>query len=304
MFHRKADQAGFIVVSCSFSGNSTGTPGTVWTNDDPRIQGPEDYDYVNEVINRVRASDNGGDAFVAGLSKGGHMSLAYACERPSTIKAAASLDEFMGLTANRPSAPVPIIMFQGTLDSNVPYTMVKDTADTWRAVNGLSGATPVTTYEPSALIPGRVSQATWRGGTGGTQVAVVTLIGGTHTYPTPTVETGYDWTDGVWTFFSQFLTGDEDTPRVVSQPVNNVQPSGQPASFWVVATGSGPLRYQWRKNGEDIPGATANWYTTPATTPADNGATFRAVVTSDAGSATSGEATLTVRAAPLAYHWN
>jgi len=27
-FHRKADQAGFILISCSFSGNSSGTPGT------------------------------------------------------------------------------------------------------------------------------------------------------------------------------------------------------------------------------------------------------------------------------------
>src|ERR1035437_8690213 len=28
MFHRKADQAGFIVVTCAFAGNSSGNPGT------------------------------------------------------------------------------------------------------------------------------------------------------------------------------------------------------------------------------------------------------------------------------------
>lgn len=134
--------------------------------------------------------------------------------------------------------------------------MVKDTVDAWRAVDGLLSAAPLTTYEPSPRLPGRVTQATWRGGTGGTQVAFVTIIGGTHTYPTPAVQTGYDFTDGLWAFFSRFLTSAQAAPKIVSQPLNNIQFSGQPASFHVAATGSAPLGYQWRKNGEDIPGAT------------------------------------------------
>src|ERR1035438_9709368 len=109
----------------------------------------------------VRASDNGQDAFIAGLSKGGHISLSYACVRPSMLRAAASLDEFMGLTSNIPSAPLPVMLVEGTLDTNVPYTMVKDTVDGWRATDSLSSATAVTTYEASPLIPGMVSQATW-----------------------------------------------------------------------------------------------------------------------------------------------
>ena len=298
LFHRKADQAGFVVVSCSFSGNSTGTPGTGWNNDNPRITGYEDYDYITEVINRVRASDNVNDAFTVGFSTGGHTSLAYACERPSTIRAASSVDEFMGLTSNLPSAPLPVILFHGTLDTSVNYTMVKDTVDAWRMVDGLVNATPVTTYESSPLIPGKVSQATWQGGTGGTQVAFVTIIGGSHQCPVPTVETGYDYTDAVWAFFSQFLTSTQAAPKIVSQPVDNIQISGQPASFRVAATGSVPLSYQWQKNGVDIPGATANWFTVPATTLADNGATYRAVVTTDSGSVTSPSAKLTVNAAP------
>lgn len=68
---RKAGEAGFVVVSCFFTGNSMGG---VWNNDNPRITGFEDFDYTTEVINRVRASENCDDAFIAGLSKGGHMS--------------------------------------------------------------------------------------------------------------------------------------------------------------------------------------------------------------------------------------
>lgn len=66
----------------------------------PLFVGFEDYDYTTEVIKRVRASDNCNDAFITGISKGGHQTFAYACECPSMIKAAGPLDEFMSLTAN------------------------------------------------------------------------------------------------------------------------------------------------------------------------------------------------------------
>jgi dienelactone hydrolase len=298
LLHRKADQAGFVAVSASSSGNSSGTPGTGWNNDNPSINGYEDYDYLTEVINRVKASDNVNDAFTIGFSTGGHTSLAYACVRPSTIRAAASAEEFMGLTSNIPTAPLPVILFQGTLDASVNYTMVKDTVDAWRMVDGLVNTTPVTTYESSRLIPGKVSQATWQGGIGGTQAALVSIVGGTHQLAVPTQQTGYDYTDAAWAFFSQFLTSTQAAPKVVSQPVDNLQVSGQPASFWVAATGDTPLSYQWQQNGADIPGATSNWLTIPSTTSDDNGSQLQAVMTNASGTVTSFPATLTVNAAP------
>jgi hypothetical protein len=54
------------------------------------------------------------------------------------------------------------------------------------------------------------------------------------------------------------------------------------------------LRYQWRKNGADIAGATKNSYTTPPAVPEDNGSLFSVVVSNSAGSVTSNDATLTV----------
>ena len=138
LLHRKADQAGFVVVSCTYSGNSSGG----WIDDDPRIVSYQDFDYTDEVIRRVRASDNTSDAFTVGFSAGGHMALAYACVRPSMLKAAASVDEHMGLTTNIPSAPLPVILMEGTADSNVPYVTVKDTVDVWRAVDGLVAPPP------------------------------------------------------------------------------------------------------------------------------------------------------------------
>jgi hypothetical protein len=83
-------------------------------------------------------------------------------------------------------------------------------------------------------------------------------------------------------------------------PVITVHPSdqsvveGATATFSVTASGSAPLNYQWQRDGEDISGATQSTYTTPATVLADNGASFRCVVSNAAGSATSDPATLTV----------
>ena len=294
VFNAKANAMGFVVVTCEFTGNSSGN--TSWQNDNPRIIGWEDYDYTAQVIAQVKASDNCNDVFITGLSKGGHMSWAFACEKPDLIKAAGPMDEFINLVNNIPQKPVPIIALQGTADANVPYTMMKDSVDEWLAVDGLLGVTPMTTCENAVLQPGQVSQATWRG-TNGIQVAYVTIIGGTHTYATPGIQTGYSMADGLWAFFSQYLTSLQAAPKIVSPPVNNVQPAGQPASFWVSATGNLPLSYQWQKNGTNIQGATANFYIT-TTTAADNAAAFRAIVTNAWGSATSAMATLTVNAAP------
>jgi hypothetical protein len=88
-------------------------------------------------------------------------------------------------------------------------------------------------------------------------------------------------------------------PSITSQTGNQTVVAGQAATFTVTATGTGPLSYQWSKNGASISGATGTSYTTPATTTADNGAQFSVVVTNSVGSATGNAATLTVNAATL-----
>jgi hypothetical protein len=76
--------------------------------------------------------------------------------------------------------------------------------------------------------------------------------------------------------------------------------AGQTATFTVVAAGTAPLGYHWRKNGVNISGATSASYTTPVTTTADSGLRFRVVVSNSAGTVTSVVATLTVNTAPVA----
>src|SRR6185437_4760357 len=87
---------------------------------------------------------------------------------------------------------------------------------------------------------------------------------------------------------------------ITTQPASQTVTAGQTASFSVVATGTAPLAYQWRKNNAAISSATSASYTTPATTSSDNGAQFTVVVSNSAGSVTSNAATLTVNAAAVA----
>jgi sugar lactone lactonase YvrE len=83
-------------------------------------------------------------------------------------------------------------------------------------------------------------------------------------------------------------------PTITQQPASLSVTVGQPASFTVAATGTAPLAYQWQRNGVAIAGATSTTYSLATTVLGDSGATFRAIVSNVAGSATSNDATLTV----------
>ena len=96
------------------------------------------------------------------------------------------------------------------------------------------------------------------------------------------------------------VTANAVPPTVTTQPQNLSVLPGASASFWVSATGTSPLTYQWKKNGSDIPGATSSSYSTPPTSNADNGAAFSVKVSNSAGTVTSGAASLIVTAAAVA----
>jgi hypothetical protein len=83
-------------------------------------------------------------------------------------------------------------------------------------------------------------------------------------------------------------------PGFLQPPAARTNFSGTTATFSTVASGTSPLSYQWYRGVTPIPGATANTYSFVCTYPADNGATFKVVVTNVVGKATSAPVTLTV----------
>jgi len=90
------------------------------------------------------------------------------------------------------------------------------------------------------------------------------------------------------------LTVNPASPSITQEPAGLTVSEGLPATFTVVAAGSAPLHYQWKRAGTDIPNATAASYSLSAVTIADDGATFSVAVSNAAGTVTSNAAMLSV----------
>jgi uncharacterized repeat protein (TIGR03806 family) len=83
-------------------------------------------------------------------------------------------------------------------------------------------------------------------------------------------------------------------PYLTAQPDERTVAAGEPATFAVAAAGEAPLRYQWRRDGVLVEGATAASYTLYAATGAADGARFECVVSNARGRTRSRAATLWV----------
>ncbi|MCB1225914.1 MAG: immunoglobulin domain-containing protein, partial [Verrucomicrobiales bacterium] len=89
-------------------------------------------------------------------------------------------------------------------------------------------------------------------------------------------------------------------PVISTQPTSQTVTVGDPVSFSVLADGGGAaLSYQWKKDGNDISGATAASYSI-ASAAAGDAASYTVVVTDAAGSTTSNAAVLTVSTGAVA----
>ena len=89
-----------------------------------------------------------------------------------------------------------------------------------------------------------------------------------------------------------------NTPVVITtQPTPLTRCSTTAASFLVNATGSGPLRYQWKRNGANITGAAADFYTVASASAATAGS-YTVAITGPCGTITSAAAVLTVTTGP------
>jgi len=104
-----------------------------------------------------------------------------------------------------------------------------------------------------------------------------------------------------WTRFYQIAAGGyhnlgqigDGRPVITAQPFNQTVPVEATAQFNVLAVGSQPAIYQWRKNGTNIVGQTNNAFVLPAVQLSDAGDYSVHIVNSN-GAITSASATLTV----------
>ncbi len=92
---------------------------------------------------------------------------------------------------------------------------------------------------------------------------------------------------------SQAMTG--IAPSITLHPTSGAVPAGKPYTFYAGAMGSPALSYQWKLNGNPIPGATSSSYTIASTNSGHSGS-YTCTVTNpvDAIGATTTAATLVV----------
>ncbi len=86
-------------------------------------------------------------------------------------------------------------------------------------------------------------------------------------------------------------------PTITTQPAPQVQAPGGTATLAVAASGTGPLAFQWSRNGAPVAGATGPVLVLAAVTAADAGS-YAVTVNNAVGTATSDAAVLTVLGAP------
>lgn len=92
-------------------------------------------------------------------------------------------------------------------------------------------------------------------------------------------------------------------PYVAQQPVSQSPIVGTNITFSVIASGTGPLSYQWQMNGTNIPGATAGSYAKSNVQTTDAG-NYQAIVANSYGSVTSSVAVITFGSQPVGFNGN
>src|SRR5262249_11793673 len=97
--------------------------------------------------------------------------------------------------------------------------------------------------------------------------------------------------------FTVFVTVTNGPPVITGQPGNQSVIAGGTAHFSVTASGSAPLRYQWRSNGGPVSGATTSTLTLNNVQSGNTG-NYTVVVTNLSGSVTSAVAVLTINVPP------
>jgi uncharacterized delta-60 repeat protein len=87
-------------------------------------------------------------------------------------------------------------------------------------------------------------------------------------------------------------------PTITAQPIGQTLLVGSNSTLTVTATGTAPLAYQWRKDGDNLSGANGTSHTVTAAQTNDTGA-YTVVVTNAVGSVTSTVAQVNVGYAPV-----
>lgn len=161
----------------------------------PDRQGVDDVGFLSALIEQLSRNYQipPGRVFVTGMSAGAFMANRLVCERADLVSAMAPVAGTIGAALPcSPSRPVSVMAVHGTADPVVPFnggTMMgrggasdivsaPALAERWREINRCPG--PLVN-DPAAT--GEIQEMSATGCAGGTEVLLVSINGGGHTWP-------------------------------------------------------------------------------------------------------------------------
>jgi polyhydroxybutyrate depolymerase len=197
----KADSAGFIVVYPNGTGRNekllTFNAGNCCAY--AALHNIDDVKFTRILLGDLKQSVRVDPKriFVTGMSNGGMMAYRLASESSEIIAAAAPVGGPMATQTCAPRRSVPIIHFHGTEDEFAPYAggrgpqstafapfySVQHSVDAWVRANGCSDKPTVEKLPNKADDGMTVTRKTWGSGREGSEVVLVTIEGGGHSWP-------------------------------------------------------------------------------------------------------------------------
>jgi polyhydroxybutyrate depolymerase len=232
-FRPIADTANFIIVHPN--GTLDGGGSRFW-NTFGSGSAVDDLGFLTALLDHISSqySIDADRVYSTGMSNGGFMSHDLACFRSERFAAIASVTGTMiapRLSTCASLHPMPVMQIHGTADGTVPYTggggfvPVETLVDHWVDHNNCN-PTPTVTNVPD-IAPGdgcTVEHYVYSGGTSGSTVELYKVLGGGHTWPGATFNTGVTNQDikasvEIWRFFSRYrlsdlATGIEDSETI------------------------------------------------------------------------------------------
>ncbi len=290
--------AQFDVIVSNTAGTITSAPATLTVNPAP-VPPSITTQPVNKTVTAPAAASFSvvatGDPTLTyqwrrnGVAIGGATSAAYALNPTAVSDSGATFDVVVTNGAGSATSTAALLTVNG---APVPPSITTQPASTTVTAPGAATFSVVATGDGPLTYQWKRNGGNIIGATSATYVRTPTAVAENGSTITVVVTNGA----GSVTSAAAILTVNAapTAPSITGQPANVAVTAPAAATFSVVATGTAPLSYQWRRNGVAIGGATTASYVLDPTVVSDNGASFDVVVTNAAGSATSSPATLTV----------
>ena len=161
--------------------------------------------------------------YACGMSNGGMMCYRLAAELSDRIAAIAPVAGTIAIDENKPKRPVPVIHFHGSKDGIVPFEMAKGTAPAFMKLKGVEESVqtwvkineceqkPKTDMLSKDGDDMKVTRSIYSGGKDGTEVVLVVIEEGGHTWPGQQPPVGFigksprnfSANDVMWEFFKK-----------------------------------------------------------------------------------------------------